>query len=357
MPCEGGLFVVLGGFLEPVVATPELTAPPIVEEANPLAGMSRAQRDDWRSDDKAFDYGTRADAPVTKPAESLPAPPVEQAAPTGVTTKTDSEPVNPKTEKRFQEILAQRAAAQERADALERRLREIEGKNPAAKQDAKPESSPARQKFESLDEWRAKNPDKPTDDYLDERQDFNDRQKAAADKQQADYDAFEKTITEQIATYADRVAADVGDVDAFKASLDKHAIFSDLKPTWALPDGVAVKPHNLLATELFKSPIPGKLIEHLRDHQSELLAMLNGDPPQIANAVGRLEGRLMAGQSPATPKEPPKLTTSAPPPPKVVSQRPAEPADPKRAAIDSGDYLAFKALEDAEDAARFARRK
>jgi hypothetical protein len=128
---------------------------------------------------------------------------------------------------------------------------------------------------------------------------------------------------------------------------------------------------NAVGEHVYDSPILGTMLRHFSTPagEAELRRLTNlpdhlkglPDNPMrarlhiawIAREYGKIEGRLEAAAAPApAPNVPaPKLITDAPAPARTLGHRPAEAADPRAAAIRSGDTRAYREIRRAERAA------
>lgn len=318
--------------------TPPPTAPEVVSEPNPLAAMTPAERAAWRRDDTSFDYGTKTSTD-DKPAESSPAPPAEQAASTDALPPAASEPATPpkkNAETRIQELLAERHALQARLDALEA-ARQSPAQTPKAESSPAPSKSP---EFPDYVTWESHNSGQPYEAYLDARADFREAQRAQQRQQEETAAAAQREAQEAATAYHGRL----------QTFTQEHPDFDQvIAPLAVIPGSPTV---NALF-EAIQASENGPALAYRLGSDPAVRTRLIGLPPRLAvYELGKLDASLSVAASTPAPPVPVKHTTSAPPPPRLVSQRPAEPADPVRSAIEAGDYRAFKAAEDAKDRAR-----
>lgn len=318
-------------------------------------------------DFSAFEREERAKANPTKPAESSPAPPVEQAVSTETLSKPPSEAATPKPKKakeqnaetRVQELLAERAQLR----------RELELAKPPATTQPPSEAAPApaSEKFPDYAEYLATHPDAPLSDYLDARDDWRDAKRAAAKCAQETGDAIDRSLTEVVdrfhQQFTDVLTADPEFMERIAPEV------ANAKPVQALKAGEAAGPINVIASELMKSAVAPKLMEHWTAHPDEF-ATLQQVPERIKampthlqarehvdwikREIGRLEGRLEKATAPSPP--PTKTVSSAPPPGTTLGTRPSAPADAEADAVKRGDYAAVEKIWRAQDAAKSSRR-
>lgn len=137
-----------------------------------------------------------------------------------------------------------------------------------------------------------------------------------------------------------------------------------LKPFDALLPGEASGPANVIAEQIFDSPLAPQVLRHLSEHPEDLQRLtsipdfLQTVPPAlrtrqhigwIVREFGKLEAQLAATGTPSVSRAP-----SAPSPvpvPTTLGTKPAAPTDPLRAAHASNDFGAFRR---ASQAARLA---
>lgn len=141
-----------------------------------------------------------------------------------------------------------------------------------------------------------------------------------------------------------------------------------LKPFSGLQPGEGAGPLNVVAEQVFDSPIAPKVLLHFSQHPEDLRRLatvpehLRSLPAAaqaeqhiqwIVREFGKLEGRL---ETPATPGPAPlKTLTEAPAPPTTLGTRPAEAADPMAAAIRNGDTSAYRRMRREQRAAGVRR--
>lgn len=135
-----------------------------------------------------------------------------------------------------------------------------------------------------------------------------------------------------------------------------------LKPFGGLQPGEQGGPRNVIAEQIYDSPIAPQVLLHLSQHP-EVMAALEAMPAHIASLptqlrtkahiqhivreYGKLEGSLATAATADRPAAPSTIT-AAPPPPPSVSSRAGTGADPATAAVAKGDFAAFKRHEDAK---------
>lgn len=178
--------------------------------------------------------------------------------------------------------------------------------------------------------------------------DQRDAQRAGKDADAKAVEAITKTITgfqEQIATAGGK---------AFMDSLSPEV--GALRPVEALhANGEAAKvgPLNVLTSEIVKSAHAPQLLKHFSDHPEDLdrIAACR-NVAEVYTEYGKVLARV---DTPASASVVPKTLTSAPPPPTTFgTARSAAPADASSAAVQSGDFRAFRASERAKAQAQRA---
>lgn len=117
---------------------------------------------------------------------------------------------------------------------------------------------------------------------------------------------------------------------------------------------------NVAAEAAFRSEHPDVLLTYLHTHQSEVVALASLPESEWLTSLIHLDGRLSGPLTSAAPAAPapaasatPSPISAAPPPPPTIS-RAGSTADPKRSALEKGDFAAFQALERAARAAKRA---
>lgn len=280
-------------------------------------------------------------------ADSSPAVPAAQAAPTGASPEPASEPGTPRkkgAESRIEELLRERKADRERADRLERELSDLRTRVPPQPDVTRAAPSPAPADVEPTLAAFEADPDKYPDPYAayvkaqarwEAREEFRAQQRQAREEA-----AQQHAVTEQqtqVETFAKRVAeAKAADPDFLtKISPDL------LNITPRAPQEPAT-PLNTLGEAILTSAVGPQVMRYLTDHADELRALL--DQPERAlllRAFGRLEAKLTTDDTPAAPV---KTITSAPAPQNVLGHKPGSPANELEGAVRSGDVAEYKAL-------------
>lgn len=342
---------------------------PATEVAPPLTPVETAVVNDDIAAFRAAKQEAR-----TSPAKTAATPaaqPVEQAASTAaLTTPAASEtakPEKPRTEARFQELLADRKAATERAERAERELAAL--RTPAAKPDAQPAvSSPAPAaivyppELASIDAYTLKFPNATYEDFIEARvehkQEARAEQKAAADRQRIESEQRTAERSARLKTWETQASALIDTLDTLKTSDPKafDAINPELlqqKSSLSLKPGEPMVFGHVLADLVFASEHPVALLTHLSDkaeaNRLYALRQERGDEA-FYKEIGRIEATFEKA-----PKASPSHITAAPPPPRTVGSRPSEPADPIASAVASGDMRAFKAAKQADWRAKHNR--
>lgn len=321
-----------------------------------LGALNDSERLEWQKTGEL-----PADKFTSPFADSTPAEPVEQAAPTGATPEAASEPAKPKkkgADARVEELLADRAEARARAERLEKRLAELERGNTGAQSavtppapavstaDAEPtlELNPATGKgFDTYEQfvkaqarWEA-------------RQEFKEQQRI--EREQRDFQAFAESQEKRLSTFTEKVKAAIVADPTFEAKTSELA--KSLYTTeWVKAENAErqargqrpelLKPENYLADEIVDSSVPDALMAHLGTNKDDLAYVLAADSPKdLARRVGEIEG-LVKRAAKSAPTTTTKTITSAPAVPTFLGSRPATASDPAEAALkrgDSGGYI------------------
>jgi hypothetical protein len=166
----------------------------------------------------------------------------------------------------------------------------------------------------------------------------------------------------RVSTFVERLNQAKAADPTFAGKLTKEV--RALEPFDALPEGQPGGPLNVLAEQIFDSPLAPVILLHLSQHP-EALKHFESLPPEIATLppalrakahipwivreFGKLEARL---ESPSPAPVQPKTITSSPTPPTTLGTRPGSPADPKLAAVAQGDVRGYRAARRAERVAQ-----
>lgn len=321
-------------------STPQVEAVTTAVDQAVVAGDVSAYREARRAE--------RFGKPLDAKAESSPAQPVEQAASTEVNADPASETGKPRknAETRVQELLAERNQLREKAERAERLERELaELRRTAPQPDVKPAvSSPATaETFPSYDTYLQQHPDASYEDYIDARADFRAdlrlktaREQEVRERQQQELTKAQK---ERAEGFRQRIEAVKAQDPAFIDSLS--ADVKALKPFDALLPGEQPTAFNAIAEEILSSPVAPQLMRHFTDHPEDLQRLGAMTPTQLLKEMGKLEAKYADSAKPAP--APLKTVTDAPAPPTQLGTKPAAPADPVEAAVNSGDVAAFRA--------------
>lgn len=345
-------------------ATP-VASSPTTESVTPAPssvpeGLSESSRALSRGDFAAFRQSRRteraADAGVTLPTPSGTTAPEPQAptepaepAPQATADQPDPTPEKPKhkgADERIKELLRQRYEEREARLRMEGELealrRQLSGQptpetKPAASSPARVMDRPAPQddpepRLEDFEADPAKYPD-PYTAYVravgrwEARQEFNARQQA--EQQRVQRERAQAAIAETVQRYQSSVDAE------FMATLRPEV--TNLVPSF-MPDSQHQPPAlTAIADEALRSSDPRAFLTYLNDHPDELQQMARMLPVQLFKALGRIEASLTAKPAPVAP-----ATTAAPPPPTTLGTRPADPGSPVDAAMNRGDFAAYR---------------
>ena len=308
-----------------------------------------------------------------------PKPSVEVKAETPAAPVAESPATTPTTEARA--LSKRQQDTNERIrQAVERATENLRRENEQLRRGSAP-AEPAQAPAQREPEWKryAAMPDAPKLAEFDSVEDHA----AAMALFVADVRHEERTAADQARSFSEQLTvAQQARVEAFGAQLEAAKVadpaFVDaltpevrvLKPFSALQPGEAGGPHNVVAEQIFDSPIAPQVLRHLSTHP-DILTRLTTMPPSIlalpraaqakahiqwiVREFGKLEGQLEAVADAATPAPaaaPVASPISAAPPPLPTITRAGHSADPKAAALAKGDFAAFAAMERADRAAK-----
>ena len=355
----------------PIIETP---AAPVATPAPPPATVSASMDALAKGDVSAFHEAEAAarrgtpkpsvEAKVEAPAAVVPAPTVTPGAPPAPTPEARA------ISKRQQDLNDRIREAVARATAdKDAEIARLRG--------AQPHPAPATEPAAREPEWKryAQMPEAPK---LAEFDSVEDHAAAMAlfiaDTRHAERTAQDhsRSVTEQL------TVAQQARVEAFGAQLEAaktaDPTFVDsltpevraLKPFSALQPGEAGGPANVVAEQIFDSPVAPQVLRHFSTHP-EALTRLTTTPasilalPRAAQAKAHIQwivrefGKLEAKfdvEEPAPVAVPAASPISAAPPPLPTITRAGQSVDPKAAALAKGDFAAFSQLERADRAAK-----
>jgi hypothetical protein len=190
----------------------------------------------------------------------------------------------------------------------------------------------------------------------------------AADRQRTETDELTAAQRARVGRFVEQLDASKAADPEFVTKLTPEV--KALKPFGALAPGELGGPRNIIAEQVYDSPIAPAVLLHFSQHPEALVA-LETPPPHIAalppalrvkahiqwivREFGKLEGSLESASPAASTDRPaqPSTITAAPPPPDTVT-RAGSTTDPKASALKRGDFDAFNRLELAERAAKRA---
>jgi hypothetical protein len=360
--------------MEPSIATPAAPAPPAAPAVDPTT-LSAAHAAVAAGDTKGYREARRAERahkplPTVAVAAAASAPSAEGAADPAAPVPP-AEPKLSRKEREQQETNERVRTAVDRATAdLRAEIAQLRGAAPSSvprPAASAPPEAPPQAKFPTLEQWSAANPEKSFDDFLEARDEHREQQRTAAAQTRATADELSAAQQQRIEAFTkqlhDTRAADPDFVSKLTPDVLALKPFSGLKP------GEQGGPANILAEQIYDSPIAPKVLLYLSQHPEEL-ARFTTVPPEIAakpvalrtgahiqyivREFGKLEGRLAvaapaAAAAPAVPE--PKTLTDAPAAPAALGSRATEATDPKVAAIRSNDTRAYRQLRREERAA------
>lgn len=320
-----------------------------------IASLSAEDRTTWRMTG-ALPTTTTDPAVIAAPATAEPA---AQAASTEVSPKADPEPADdlkPKTKARIDALLADRKAAQDRADALERELAALKAPKPAP---AEPPAASATATGTREDAQRL-TPDltKPALTDVEFVEQFPEatygdysryvvRYELAQDRQAT---VQQTEAQRRQSTFAAQVATELKANPQWVSTLDPRV--AGLVPTEHLPQGQAPTALNRIAQEVFESSQATALMRHLSEHPAEIDRIASLPPDAIVRAMARLEGTLSAG--PVKPEVKP-LPVSQAVPLETLGRKPAVDGDPVSAALARGDFRGYREAQNARELAAAGR--
>lgn len=294
------------------------------------------------------------DPPADATPKETPAAPVSDDAPKApvVEAKAAEKVAKPRNDSqaRIDQAIARQREAERKAEDAERRARELETRTkPEAKTEPK---AAAPDRFATLAEYVADNPDASLEDWIEARDTWKDQRREAAQREQQDTQRADQTFTAKATAFRERWTAAPEDV---RAKLDP-ALFgvkpystltkADKEIIRAIPDPAerdAVAFRCFLADHWIESEHAIALLEHLSDpEQFQRLATL--PPNQVIRALAKLE----AGFGAATPAEPapkPKARTSQAAPP--ITPLGSSPHVPDDGPLDEDDDETWRKKEEA----------
>lgn len=338
----------------------DLQTPAPAQAAPVSAGFDAASKGDFSAFQSASD-AARVGKPLADVAASTETP-----APADTPAQAEARTVSKRqqeTNERIREAV-ERATADTRAELA--RLRA----------DLTPKPAPAQPAEPTVAEWKRIHalPDAPKLAQFDTVEEHAaamayfvhktlSTESTAADRQRADH---ERTTaqTQRIDTFVKQLHETRAADPTFVSKLTPE--MRALKPFGGLAPGETGGPRNVVAEQVYDSPIAPQVLLHFSQHP-EALAAIEAMPAEIAALpprlrarahiqhivleYGKLEGSLVSAARPAAPS----TITNAPPPPPSVSSRAGSSADPSAAAVAKGDFGAFQRQEDAKRRERFAR--
>lgn len=304
--------------------------------------------------------------PGDQDADSPSAPSGDQSASTDASvaasepaTPVEAKPKHKNAETRIQELLAERAAARERAEQAERRAADLEAKLAAGKDAKSSESSP---ETKPPADWQryAHHPDIPKSDDFDNYEDFvtarglfvadqrYQEREARANEDRASQQRLD-TLSKQIADFNQRLEQYTTEHKGFQV----HPELLKIAPDFAVGAGQEPGPLNLAMGETVRSEHSAPLLAHFstEEGRKDWIAIVSQPTPAaLLKAFAKVEARF-DGQA-AAPSAPAKTITDAPPPPMTLGKRGASaPVDSARSSLKAGDFSSYAAQMNARELA------
>ncbi len=279
--------------------------------------------------------------PVTDPdSDDEPEPePEAEPAPAKDAAPVVAEPVKiSKRQKYINELQAKATAAETARAEADRRAAELEAKLAARTSTPEPAAKPA-----VADEFQPTKP-KPAEADFDTYADFTEALTDWKLEQREAKAAFDsaKTQREQAATAQAesdraRIGGWVSRRDAFFA---KHPSKADTVSAFL----ATVTSGTPIGDTIIDSEVGGELADYLATHKDEADRIARLSPRSALLALGKLTATFDSPTNASAPAQPAaKTVTTAPAVPHTLAARSADPADPVKAAVERGDYLAFEA--------------
>lgn len=224
---------------------------------------------------------------------------------------------------RIDELTKQRRTAERERDILAAKLREYEAKEAPQS----PTEKPTRDKYES------------DEDYAEALADYKVAEKEREAAQRRQVEQHSERIEQRIRAFNDAIKEDA----EFVERVDPRLL--DLKPAFMVHPS-EVGPAEVLAEALIMSEFSRELFYHLTEHPEEVEKLLKApNAAELRAGVGRIEGRIEAGQEkkeePPEPK--PEKESKAPVPfkPLAATSSP-EPPDITNPNLDFDSYMRLK---------------
>ncbi len=334
------------------MSEPAATTTPIENSQAALNALSSEDRASWELTGiwpEPAKVSTTAD-PDADPDEELAAIAAEPTATVAVTTepavRTDPEKTLSKRQQKehakqqeINDAIRSRAEAEQRAEKLEARLKELEAKAPVAEPKTTPAATGTPETFPAFDIWLATagNEAKTFEDFIDARADWRYDQRAAAEQKKAaereaqtSFETKRKTWIQRRDAFAAKTPEFVETAGAF---LDRGY------------DAGYIRSGTPIGDALMESEVGPELALYLATHPQEVERIVRLAPISALRALGKLEALVDTTIGTASAGPAAKLVTTAPAPPTTLSARSADPADPVAAAVARGDFSAFEAEE------------
>lgn len=304
--------------VEPVETAPEQTGA-AQPELLKLEEFSNEQREQWLKDGE-----------IPTKAKSAEAPTAPDATKGKADTETDSAPVNPKTEKRFQEILKDRNAARKEAAELKAKL-EAATKPPEVQATAPVKPNAAD--FESWDLYESAI-DKYTEDMAEFKANKKIAEKETTSKQQTEEQAIASQWNEREAKFKE--SHPDFDVEMAAAEISSYANGSTM------------------AAVIVRDPNGPAIANYLMENPEALKRIGNAEPLEAVREITKIgltfETTAKTTEAPAEaipPTTSRPISKSGPPAHEIATN--SAPVDELQEALKAKDFERYKQIMDRRD--------
>ncbi len=223
---------------------------------------------------------------------------------------------------RVKDATAKEAAAKRERDEARAELDRLKAENArlssqyqAPREDPKPSAPPAPEKFPSYQEMLEKNAELTPEQWLDQRDDWRDQQRAAVQARHASEAAYQSHLKR----LNDRISAIEKDEPGFWSRVQPLA--QRLVPSMEVPKGQRITGVNALADRILKSEKQPELLRHFTDNPTDFQRISTLHPEDFYWEMGKLEARLEAAPATGSARQAP-VVSQANAPLKPVSASP-----------------------------------